>query len=37
MSENPLEFGMLCVVVKLALCYIFQRFLFFVVYEGIWY
>ena len=34
MSENPLEFGMVCVVVKLALCYVFQRVLFFVVYEG---
>ena len=29
MSENPLEFGMVCVVVKLALCYVFQRVLFF--------
>ena len=33
MSENPLEFGMVYVVVKLALCYVFQRVLFFVVYE----
>ena len=29
MPENPLEFGMVCVVTKLALCYIFQRVLFF--------
>ena len=29
MSENPLEFGMVCVVVKLTLCYVFQRVLFF--------
>ena len=35
MSENPLEFGMVCVVVKLTLCYVFQRVLFFVVYEDI--
>jgi len=35
MSENPLEFGMVCVVVKLALCYVFQRVLFFVVHEGV--
>ena len=34
MSENLLEFGMVCVVVKLALCYVFQRILFFVVYES---
>ncbi|WP_048780604.1 hypothetical protein, partial [Cardiobacterium hominis] len=35
MSENPLEFGMVCVVAKLTLCYVFQRVLFFfVVYEG---
>ena len=34
MSENPLAFGMVCVVVKLALCHVFQRVLFFVVYEG---
>ena len=34
MSENPLEFGMECVAVKLALCYVFQWVLFFVVYEG---
>ena len=33
MSENPLEFGMECVAVKLALCYVFQWVLFFVVYE----
>ena len=35
MSENPLEFGMVCVVVKLTLCYVFQRVLFFGVYEAI--
>ncbi|WP_298046213.1 hypothetical protein [uncultured Cardiobacterium sp.] len=35
MSENPLEFGMVYVVVKLTLCYVFQRVLFFVVYEAI--
>ena len=29
MSENPLEFGMVYVVVKLTLCYVFQRVLFF--------
>ena len=29
MSENPLKFGMVCVFVKLALCYIFQRVSFF--------
>ena len=29
MSENPLEFGMVCVVAKLTLCYVFQRVLFF--------
>ena len=34
MSENPLEFGMVYVVAKLTLCYVFQRVLFFVVYEG---
>ena len=34
MSENPLEFGMVCVVAKLTLCYFFQRVLFFVVHTG---
>ena len=29
MSENPLEFGMVYVVAKLALCHVFQRVLFF--------
>ena len=29
MSENLLGFGMVCVVVKLTLCYVFQRVLFF--------
>ena len=33
MSENPLAFGMVYVVVKLALCHVFQRVLFFVVFE----
>ena len=35
MSENPLELGMVYVVAKLTLCYVFQRVLFFVVYEGV--
>ena len=34
MSENPLEFGMVCVVVKLTICYFFSGFCFFIVYEG---
>ena len=33
-SGNPLEFGMVCVVAKLTLCYFFQRVLFFVVHTG---
>ena len=32
-SENPLDFGIVHVVVKFALCHVFQRVLFFVVYE----
>ena len=35
MSEKPLGFDMVCVVVKLTLCYFFSGFCFFVAYEAI--